>query len=153
MKIFIKSILIFFIITNISKASLIKPEPTLKPLDVLLIQLNSLKNNNTPYIDAGIEQTWEFAHPNNKLYTGPLSNFTSMMNSKSYSIMLNHLEHRITFVKGDENISYFFVELFDNKNNKFGFQWTVSKVKSDDQYNNCSMTSGVSTPMKLSNSA
>ena len=58
MKILIKSILLFFIVTNISSADLIKPKPTLKPIDVLLIQLNSLKNNNIPYKDAGIEQTW-----------------------------------------------------------------------------------------------
>ena len=75
MKIFIKSILIFFIIINISNADLIKPQPAIKPLEVLLIQLNSLKNNNIPYADAGIEQTWEFAHPNNKLMTGPLNKF------------------------------------------------------------------------------
>jgi hypothetical protein len=43
MKIFIKSILIFFCITNISNADLIKPEPTLKPLDVLLNSFNFFK--------------------------------------------------------------------------------------------------------------
>ena len=36
---------------------------------VLVIQLNSLQNNDYPYRDAGIEQTWEFAHPNNKIMT------------------------------------------------------------------------------------
>ena len=152
MKLFIFTFLLFSLSLSLN-AEILKPNPSYEPKDVISIQLLALKNNDIPYADAGIEQTWEFAHPNNKLYTGPLSNFTSMMNSKSYSIMLNHLEHKITFVKGDENISYFFVELFDNKNNKFGFQWTVSKVISDDQYNNCWMTIGVSTPMKLSNSA
>ena len=83
MKLFIKSILFFFIITNISAADLIKPKPALKPLDVLLIQLNSLKNNNTPYRDAGIEQTWEFAHPINKAATGPLERFKKMIYSDS----------------------------------------------------------------------
>lgn len=147
-------IVLFFIVISFElKADLLKASTLLTPKQVIMIQLNALSKNDYPYENFGIQQTWEFAHPNNKLYTGPLSNFTSMMNSKSYSIMLNHLNHKITFVKGDENISYFFVELFDNKNNKFGFQWTVSKVKSDDQYNNCWMTIGVSTPMKLSNSA
>ena len=28
--------------------------------------------NNDPYLNAGIEQTWEFAHPSNRAYTGPL---------------------------------------------------------------------------------
>ena len=74
MKIFIKSIFLFFFAASISNADLIRPEPSLKPLDVVLIQLNSLKNNNIPYKDAGIKQTWEFAHPNNKKITGPLKN-------------------------------------------------------------------------------
>ena len=71
MKKLIKFILFFFLFTNISYADLIKPNATLKPFDVLVIQLNSLKNNNMPYKDAGIEQTWKFAHPYNKKITGP----------------------------------------------------------------------------------
>ena len=88
MKIFINSILLFFIVTNVFGADLIKPNPALKPKDVILIQLNSLKNNNTPYKDAGIEQTWEFAHPNNKIMTGPLNKFKEMIKRH----MINHLE-------------------------------------------------------------
>ena len=72
MKILFKLIIFFFFSTSISNADLIKPNANLKPFDVLMIQLNSLQNNNVPFKDAGIEQTWEFAHPNNKKMTGPL---------------------------------------------------------------------------------
>ena len=68
MKILIKPILFFFLFIEVSYADLIKPNSELKPFDVLSIQLNSLKNNNFPYKDAGIEQAWEFAHPFNKVY-------------------------------------------------------------------------------------
>ena len=50
---------------------LTKPNISLKPIDVISIQLNSLQRNNIPFKDAGIEQVWEFAHPNNKRVTGP----------------------------------------------------------------------------------
>ena len=70
-------------------ADLINPNPNIKPKEVVSIQLDSLKNNNFPYKDAGIEQTWNFAHPSNRLYTGPLSNFTKMMKSNSYNLMQN----------------------------------------------------------------
>ena len=60
MKIFLKLIILFFFCINNAEADLIKPNINLKPLEVLEIQLNSLKNNNIPYEDAGIEQTWEF---------------------------------------------------------------------------------------------
>ena len=89
MKILFKLIFFFFIFTNISNANLIKPNSNLKPFEVLMIQLNSLKNNNSPYKDAGIEQTWEFAHPNNKVMTGPLDKFKKMIYSEGYKILIN----------------------------------------------------------------
>ena len=42
-------------------AELLKPTPNLQPQEVISIQLNALKDNNNPYEDAGIEQTWLFA--------------------------------------------------------------------------------------------
>ena len=83
MRILFKQKFFFFIFINTSNADLIKPNANLKPLDVLMIQLNSLKNNNNPYKDAGIEQTWEFAHPINKEATGPLERFKQMIYSDS----------------------------------------------------------------------
>ena len=35
----------------------------------MTIQLNSLQRNNIPFKDAGIEQVWKFAHPDNKKIT------------------------------------------------------------------------------------
>jgi len=146
MKIFIKSILIFFIITNISKANLIKPEPALKPLDVLLIQLNSLKNNNTPYTDAGIEQTWEFAHPNNKAMTGPLEKFKQMIYSESYKILISHENSEITILKETKNISVYKVIILSKDKKKYYYIWQVEKVLLDGNLKNCWMTSSVSNP-------
>ena len=39
--------------------SLTKPNISLKPFDVISIQLDSLQRNNIPFKDAGIEQVWE----------------------------------------------------------------------------------------------
>ena len=98
MKILFKLIVFFFLFTNISNADLIKPSSNLKPFDVLTIQLNSLKNNNNPYKDAGIEQTWEFAHPNNKKFTGPYKRFEGMLLGQQYKILLNHSSHKINLI-------------------------------------------------------
>ena len=146
MKIFIKSILIFFIITNISKANLIKPKPTLKPLDVLLIQLNSLKNNNTPYTDAGIEQTWEFAHPNNKVMTGPLEKFKQMIYSESYKILISHQNSEITILKETENISVYKVIILSKDKKKYYYIWKIEKVFLEGNFKNCWITTSVSNP-------
>ena len=149
MKLFIKSILFLFIITNISAADLIKPKPTLKPLDVLLIQLNSLKNNNTPYTDAGIEQTWEFAHPNNKAITGPLNKFKQMIYSKSYEILISHENSEITILKETENISIYKVVILSKDKKKYYYIWQVEKVLFEGVLKDCWMTTSVSSPSYL----
>tara|TARA_B100000029_G_scaffold50954_1_gene46333 strand:- start:23 stop:484 length:462 start_codon:yes stop_codon:yes gene_type:complete len=146
MKIFIRSILIFFTITNVSIADLIKPKPTIKPLDVLLIQLNSLKNNNTPYLDAGIEQTWEFAHPNNKIATGPLERFKKMIYSENYQILISHQNSEIIILKETENISIYKVVILSKDKKKYYYIWQVEKVLLNGDLKNCWMTTKVSNP-------
>ena len=141
------------LVFSTSNAELLKPEPSIKPSEVISIQLTALQTNSTPFENAGIAQTWEFAHPNNREYTGPLKNFTKMMYSSSYQIMLDHQSHNITLVAEEEDMAFFFIELTDRIGNEYGFQWTLQKVLTDGQFYDCWMTIGVSTPMKLSNSA
>ena len=154
MKIFIKSIFIFFIINNLSYAEtkywiLIEPKPTLKPINVLLIQLNSLKDNDNPYKDAGVEQTWEFAHPNNKLMTGPLEKFKQMIHSKNYEILIGHEKHRIEIIKETDIVSIFKVFILSKNKKKYYYIWQVEKVASDGNFKNCWMTTSVSSPEYL----
>ena len=149
MKLLIKSILIFFILNNISNADLIKPKPDLRPLDVLLIQLNSLKNNNTPYLDAGIEQTWEFAHPNNKIMTGPLEKFKRMIYSKDYKILISHENSKIVILKESENISVYKVIILSKDKKKYYYIWQVEKVLFEGDLKDCWMTTNVSNPKYL----
>ena len=73
-------ILFFLLISiSISKAELLKPNSTINPSDVVRIQLTGLQQNDANFNDSGIEQTWNFAHPNNKKVTGPLDNFKRML--------------------------------------------------------------------------
>jgi len=147
-------ILFFSLLINFSTfADLIQPNPNIKPEEVIKVQLESLMMNNSPYQDAGISQTWEFAHPQNRQFTGPLSNFTLMMKSGSYSLMLNHSKHKIIFVSKDDNTANFFVELTDKVGSKFGFTWIVKKVLNEGKFKNCWMTSTVSRPLSLAKSA
>ena len=78
-----KIILLLLIFTSISKADILKPNKDILPSEVVKIQLTGLQNNDSDFEDGGIEQTWNFAHPNNKKVTGPLVNFKRMI--KSYN--------------------------------------------------------------------
>ncbi len=149
MKVCLKSILIFFIITGISYADLIKPKPSLKPIEVLLIQLNSLKNNNIPYKDAGIEQTWEFAHPNNKTITGPLKKFKKMIYGENYKILIRHENSEITLLKETNNKIIYKVIILSKNKEKYYYIWHVEKVLFEGELKNCWMTTNVSNPKYL----
>lgn len=150
MRLLIILFILFF--SKITFAELIKPNPDLLPVEVVKIQLNALKINNIPFKDAGIKQTWEFAHPNNRRFTGPLPNFISMMHTPSYSVMLDHKEHNIIFVRNNDIQTFFFIELIDSKGVMLGFKWIVEKVFYEGDYENCWMTTSVSLPIQLSRS-
>jgi len=149
MKILFKLIIFFFLFTNISNAGLIKPNSDLKAFEVLKIQLNSLKNNNTPYKDAGIEQTWEFAHPLNKAATGPLKKFKKMIYSDSYKILIKHENSKIVILKESINKFVFKVYILSEDKKKYYYIWQIEKVEREGNLKNCWMTTGVSDPIYL----
>ena len=149
MKILLKFIVLFFIFINFSKADLIKPNTTLGPFDILMIQLKSLQNNNVPFKDAGIEQTWEFAHPNNKKITGPLEKFKQMIYSRSYKILLEHENNEITILKETSNRSVYKVYILSKEKKKYYYIWQIEKIRQEGDLKNCWMTTSVSTPEYL----
>ena len=149
MKILLKFSLFFFLFTNISNAELVRPSSNLKPFDVLMIQLNSLKNNNTPYKDAGIEQTWKFAHPINKAVTGPLKKFKKMIYSDSYKILISHENNKTIILKESPKIFVYKVYILSKDKKKYYYIWQIEKVEREGKLKNCWMTTVVSNPIYL----
>ena len=70
---------VLFFSSTIQAAKMVYPNPDITPAEVIAIQLHGLQYNDTPEIDAGIHQTWEFAHPRNRAMTGPLPRFATML--------------------------------------------------------------------------
>ena len=149
MKILFKLILFFFLFTNISNADLIKPNINLKSFDVLMIQLNLLKNNNNPYKDAGIEQIWEFAHPNNKVFTGPLRRFKKMIYSDSYKILISHENTKTIILKESPDKFVFKVYVSSKDKKKYYYIWKIEKVEREEKLKDCWMTTRVSDSIYL----
>jgi hypothetical protein len=129
--------------------TLTKPNISLKPFDVLVIQLNSLQRNNIPYKDAGIEQVWEFAHPENRKITGPLEKFKEMIYSKNYQMLINHESSEITILNENSNTSVYQVYILSSNKKKYSFIWHIEKVNKQSDLNNCWMTTIVSSPEYL----
>ena len=95
--------LFYFLSISFLKADLLIPNNSILPVEVVKIQLAALMNNDQKFQDSGIEQTWNFAHPNNKKVTGPLPNFKRMLKGDSYQMMINHLSHTITKLGSRDN--------------------------------------------------
>ena len=149
MKILLKLAFFCFLFTNISNADLIKPNSDLKPFDVLKIQLNSLKNNNKPYDDAGIEQTWEFAHPVNRASTGPLERFKQMIYSDSYKILISHEKNKTIALEKTPNKFIYKVYILSKDKKRYYYIWQIERVEIEGRFKNCWMTTGVSEPIYL----
>ena len=144
---FFKFLFIIFVLNiNTLKAQIIKPSSNIKPEQVVKIQLKGLMKNDLNYKDQGIEQTWEFAHPNNKIFTGPINNFKEMIKGEYYKMLIDHAKHDIKELYVDEGVAVFEVTVLDNNNKYFKFKWQVEKYIEDGPLKNCWLTTVVSQP-------
>jgi len=149
---FLKFVLISLLLLKPSLADILKPSTEIEPEKVIKIQLTALMENDNPYIDSGIVQTWEFAHPNNRKMTGPLENFKNMIKTDSYSMLLNHSNHEISEVYMSDKVATFEVTVMDSEKKYYKFKWQVEKYNGEGTLNDCWLTSAVSQPMPIGSS-
>ena len=147
-----KAVILFFFFISFSYAELLNPNSTISPKEVIKIQLSGLQQNDLEYKDSGIEQTWKFAHPNNKRATGPLSNFKMMIKGDSYKMMINHLSHTITELGSSDKWAQFEVIILDKDKIYHKFNWQVEKYTLDGSLKDCWLTTIVSSPISLGSS-
>ena len=149
MKRVLKLFVVIFIFNQcFAYADFIKPNAKIKPEEVIKIQLKSLMKNNTPSKDNGIKQTWEFAHPNNQRFTGPLDNFTKMIKGDSYKMLIGHIGHEISEIDNDNKRALYEVIILGPEKKYFKFRWQVEKFLEDGPLKNCWLT----TPIPMGSS-
>ena len=147
------NIVIFYLLsTVVLKAELINPNSSIKPKQVIEIQLLGLMKNDNFFEDSGIQQTWNFAHPENKKNTGPLPNFIQMIKSRSYQMLINHISHTITEVGSGDKWAQFEVIILDQDKIYHKFNWQVEKFTMDGPLKDCWLTTIVSSPIPLGSS-
>ena len=148
-----KYLIIFFLTSiNVSSSEIIKPSTGINATQVIKIQLEGLKKNDTPNKDRGIEQTWEFAHPSNQRFTGPLSKFKEMIKGESYNMLLNHLSHKVVEIYRDDKKAVYQVTVLDENKKYFMFRWQVERFLDNGPLKNCWLTTVVSQPISLGSS-
>ena len=152
MKNIFKVLILLLITISFSKAELLNPSSAITPKEVVKIQLSGLQQNDLEFKDSGIEQTWNFAHPNNKKVTGPLNNFKRMIKGASYQMMIDHLSHTITEVGISNKSAQFEVIILDKNKIYHKFNWQVEKYTEEGSLKDCWLTTMVSSPIPLGSS-
>ena len=143
---------ILFLNISYSNADLKSPNNLILPAEVIKIQLVGLMDNDKDFKDSGIEQTWNFAHPNNKKNTGPLPNFKMMIKGNSYQMLIDHLNHTITELGSSDKWAQFEVIILDKNKIYLKFNWQVEKYTDDGPLKDCWLTTMVSSPIPLGSS-
>ena len=75
-----------------------------------------------------------------------------MLKGKSYSMMIDHLEHTVTQLAFGDNWAQFEVIILGKDKNYHKFNWQVEKLTSEGPLNDCWLTTMVSQPISLGNS-
>lgn len=121
-------------------AALPTPNPEFSPDKVVRIQLEALQHNDKT--NKGIETAFNFASPDNKKVTGPLSRFIKMVRNQPYSTMLNHqsVEYEPVKISGDTAIQR--VKLIGSDGQAINYIFRLSR-QSAAPYENCWMTDAV----------
>lgn len=124
------------------------PDLALSPAEVIAIQLNALQTNDTPVRDAGIAQTFAFAHPDNKRVTGPLQHFAQMIKGPQYAMLLDHRSHEINEVARTDDEAIFAVTVTSKTGEVVGFRWALARV-AEGEHAGAWMTTAVSPPIQV----
>jgi hypothetical protein len=116
------------------------PNPELKANEVVSLQLMAMQQNDVS--NHGIEITFRFASPQNKVQTGPLSNFITLVKSPSYHPLLNHIDATFLNLKVEGNLAIQEVIITTTIGTRKGFRFLLSLQKGE-KYKDCWMTDAV----------
>jgi hypothetical protein len=119
-----------------------RPAVDLGPQDVVRVVIDALSRNDDPFPDAGIETTFAFASPSNRVNTGPLAKFSRMVKTYPYRVMIDHVASEISEVVMVGEEAYLLVLLTTRDGGEAAFAFRLSR-QVDGNYSSMWMTDAV----------
>lgn len=104
-----------------------QPDPALSPEEVVRIQVGALGENDDPAPDSGVEISFRFASPANKMMTGPIERFKIMVHSPHYEPMIDHRSATFENVVIDGDNAAIDVIVLTKDNAFLGYRFTLSR--------------------------
>jgi hypothetical protein len=129
-------------ISALSEPLDLNPNPELTPQQVVEFQLDTLRHNDEPTTDAGIERSFRFASPSNRLVTGPLSHFSEIVHSPGYSALLRSQASEVRGVTVQADRARVYVTVTSANGSQLNFLFMLSRQGEGD-YRDCWMTDSV----------
>lgn len=118
----------------------VAPQPTQTPAEVVQIQLEALRNNDTPTPNAGIARVFEFASPRNRAQTGPLPQFVQMIR-EGYPDLLGHRQSKLFPLVTEADHVVQPVEIVSRKGETFRYLFLLRQY--EQPQGKCWLTDGV----------
>jgi Domain of unknown function (DUF4864) len=135
--------LLFLVVGQLrAEQSELVPNPGLSPEQVVQYQMEALRRNDEPKPDAGIERSFRFSSPANRLATGPLEKFSGIVRSPAYAPMLNHLSSAISATRIEGNEAKIAVMVVTGTGRRVTYLFLLSK-QGDGEFRDCWMTDAV----------
>jgi len=109
-----------------------QPSPELQPGEVVQIVIDALAQNDYPFPDAGIKTTFNFASPANKVNTGPLERFVTLVKGPVFGKMINHRDSTLSKVIFEGNKALRLVQIVGENNETLYFAFRLGLQKEGD---------------------
>lgn len=120
----------------------LEPKPSMKPQEVVDLQMKAMQKNDYPYENHGIEIAYRFASPENKENTGPIERFTGMVNNEIYRSLLNARQYGLDAIEIEGDIAVQKVTLIDEEDQPVVYFFQLSRQK-EGSYKDCWLTDSV----------
>jgi hypothetical protein len=109
-----------------------QPSTELQPGEVVQIIIDALAENDHPFPDAGIETTFNFASPANKVNTGPLERFVTLVKGPVFGKMINHRDSTLSKVIFEGNKALRLVQIIGKNNETLYFAFRLGLQQEGD---------------------
>jgi hypothetical protein len=109
-----------------------QPSPELQPGEVVQIVIDALAQNDYPFPDAGIKTTFNFASPANKVNTGPLERFVTLVKGPVFGKMINHRDSTLSKVIFEGNKALRLVQIVGENNETLYFAFRLGLQQEGD---------------------
>lgn len=115
------------------------PAPELSPEDVVQIQIRAMADPHDP---VNVMQCMCFASPQNRMITGPLARFGTMLQSPRFNVFQESTSVLVGKSQMIDNVSRVFVTVVDSNSQPHAFVWVLG-MQTQEPFVDCWMTESV----------